>query len=565
MKIKALILVIWLTFISAQNLKDFNVGLDNFGFSSIPSDLILKDIDNNGTTDIVTFGSCTDYNTMENYKGVLIWYSDGFGNWKFESIEDNSEIIGVHVGEFDGDEVKDIIVLQKIDNNLGMHLLKGTGNSFSRTNYSEIDLQLSGEVKLKDGDFDSDGDYDLVIQDKDNILVYENRNGHFSKAWGVNGRFSGNLEVIDMNLDGHLDILSVNNGFVSYLYDEDFYFIKKQLNSDVTNFKLNPSKNRIITQSSENNRLNIYTLDNYDFKQNIDGDVTYFSIGDVVNSTVPEVLTYNDKLLKIFTKDEDEKHNLLDTYEINSLKGAIFKTGGDVNFDGKDDLFIFTKQTKGQFVTIETNVISCISFENRDRGLSIDIEYPNGSEVFKDGVRTKVSYKSSVPSYILNKHVNLYLYEESSSSEPILLAEKLSPSGIFDWKIDIGETSNNYKIKAELVTPSDTLITFSQSTFSVEAANEEVVETTNDVHTNKDFIVKANERGISFNLDEPRFVTLKIYNLRGQLIDIPVSNLLSAGDQFISWKTERLSRGAYIYNLYVDKKQFSGKFVHFGE
>ncbi|UCC78604.1 MAG: T9SS type A sorting domain-containing protein, partial [Candidatus Zixiibacteriota bacterium] len=69
--------------------------------------------------------------------------------------------------------------------------------------------------------------------------------------------------------------------------------------------------------------------------------------------------------------------------------------------------------------------------------------------------------------------------------------------------------------------------------------------------------------GTAFSFDLPRDcnVTLKVFNLLGQLVDQPVNDYLEAGTHTIAWNPKNLSSGTYFYRLqagtYIDIRKMT--------
>ncbi len=57
---------------------------------------------------------------------------------------------------------------------------------------------------------------------------------------------------------------------------------------------------------------------------------------------------------------------------------------------------------------------------------------------------------------------------------------------------------------------------------------------------------------ILYGIPKSSFVTLKIYDILGRLIDTPVNQFMPAGSYSIDWNAENLTSGVYFYKLYVD-------------
>ena len=56
---------------------------------------------------------------------------------------------------------------------------------------------------------------------------------------------------------------------------------------------------------------------------------------------------------------------------------------------------------------------------------------------------------------------------------------------------------------------------------------------------------------IKFKIEKPDYITLKIYNLLGQEIEILISQYLTLGDYKIKWEPKDLSTGVYFYQLKI--------------
>ena len=54
---------------------------------------------------------------------------------------------------------------------------------------------------------------------------------------------------------------------------------------------------------------------------------------------------------------------------------------------------------------------------------------------------------------------------------------------------------------------------------------------------------------ISYDLPESGFITLSVYNLRGQLIEILISEFKSAGKHTVEWNAGQLNSGVYLYKI----------------
>ncbi|MCF7913394.1 MAG: T9SS type A sorting domain-containing protein [Candidatus Cloacimonetes bacterium] len=74
------------------------------------------------------------------------------------------------------------------------------------------------------------------------------------------------------------------------------------------------------------------------------------------------------------------------------------------------------------------------------------------------------------------------------------------------------------------------------------------------------------ETHLNFHLNEPEFVDLQIYNLKGQLIKVLCSKSLPAGEHYFSWngsnsKDQKVASGIYLAILSAGNKQSATKLV----
>ncbi len=69
------------------------------------------------------------------------------------------------------------------------------------------------------------------------------------------------------------------------------------------------------------------------------------------------------------------------------------------------------------------------------------------------------------------------------------------------------------------------------------------------------------ETTIAFTLYDRSDVSVKIYSLTGELVDIVASGLRNAGRQEIKWKPQGLSSGVYVYVIEANGLRKSGKML----
>jgi FG-GAP repeat. len=191
---------------------------------------VSHDYDNDGHIDIIIINSL----------GIKIYKNNGFAEFV-----DMSKSSGIYInnypnnlGFFDYD----------LEGDLDMYISSNGNNQLFRNNsdgtFTDIstdsDVMANGENTLNQvfGDFDDDGDVDMIVLNENNSIVYYDniRQGYFrdlTKNSGLshNGKPSS-INVADYNNDGYLDIyisdlegshsLYKNNGEGRFIYDSKF-------------------------------------------------------------------------------------------------------------------------------------------------------------------------------------------------------------------------------------------------------------------------------------------------------------------------------------------------------
>ena len=66
---------------------------------------------------------------------------------------------------------------------------------------------------------------------------------------------------------------------------------------------------------------------------------------------------------------------------------------------------------------------------------------------------------------------------------------------------------------------------------------------------------------IEFGIPESNFVTLTIYNMLGEQLEVLVNEALSAGDYKANWIAEELPSGIYVYKLVTGNYMESKKMI----
>ena len=153
--------------------------------ATVPS---INDSDCNGIADV--YGTC-----------------DGSETFSVQSVASGREVQGGVIADVDGDGHEDALFNEQLDNKLQIYWGDGTGN-FSSSNRTSLSIGRSGGPGAV-GDFDNDGDNDIVwgLQDSSTMKrVFNNGNRSFSIQSSSESQGPRNMELIDVNGDGNLDV-----------------------------------------------------------------------------------------------------------------------------------------------------------------------------------------------------------------------------------------------------------------------------------------------------------------------------------------------------------------------
>jgi flagellin len=179
------------------------------------TDLELADFNNDGRLDIVTVNGDND--------NVIAYLNDGDGTFTDIGVVDpgfgNSELI---VGDFNNDGHQDIFLGGNSGGEIGKYYGNGSGTFTFSSSFDG--LSTAGTFGLASADMDNDGDLDLVSVDiytsnSQVRVALNNGAGVFTVSattYSV-GSFTRDIEVMDLNDDGRMDIVTLNSSSLSIL------------------------------------------------------------------------------------------------------------------------------------------------------------------------------------------------------------------------------------------------------------------------------------------------------------------------------------------------------------
>ena len=181
--------------------------------------LSIGDFNGDGKLDLAATNPSTDQ--------VSVLIGNGNGTFQapvpYSTGPSGSHPIAVAAADFDGDGVLDLAITNLNSNTVAILLGNGNGTFKPEVSYPAINGSLSGPSAIITGDFDGDGNVDLVITDQgDNSVSILVGNGHgtFQGPQEINvGTFAAGVAAGDFNGDGRLDVAVVNttDGTVSIM------------------------------------------------------------------------------------------------------------------------------------------------------------------------------------------------------------------------------------------------------------------------------------------------------------------------------------------------------------
>jgi hypothetical protein len=180
------------------------------GFTSIFR-MRVGDIDRNGRLDIAAVG-----NPPGGPKLYLLWQND-VGGWRFETMSMATWAYAFELADVNRDGALDVVTIQ---GNPGL-LSVMRGNGAGRFAPAQ-EQPLQGYGGLFDvGDLDHDGILDMAMANNATVAVFAgigdgtfgapaefSVSAHPSRAW------AGDVHIVDMNLDGHLDVFAANGALL---------------------------------------------------------------------------------------------------------------------------------------------------------------------------------------------------------------------------------------------------------------------------------------------------------------------------------------------------------------
>lgn len=192
----------------------------SFDVQARPSSVAVADVNGDHHPDLVVSNWFSD--------SVTVLLGDGHGgvstSWSYSAVQDP---LWIASGDFNGDGKPDFVAvggaMPGAANNVGIALGNGDGTLHDAFAYQyQLNGTLGGSVGLVAGDFNGDGQSDIVAADAGNRVTSLLNAGHFvfnvvQPANTVSSISTEGLVAADMNGDGNLDVLASDTNTISTL------------------------------------------------------------------------------------------------------------------------------------------------------------------------------------------------------------------------------------------------------------------------------------------------------------------------------------------------------------
>lgn len=445
------------------NLFDINAGITGMEFSSID----WADYNNDGKLDFIVTG-----NTTDPYKGVTRLYRNE-GNDKFTEVD--SDFAGVMEGS----------------------------SSW--------------------GDFDNDGDQDLLLCGLDFIKIYENSNGNFKEVINIKGKYNKG-EWGDFNNDGLLDFCVISTE--TYVNDQNNGYLK-------------------VFRNNGNKTFSEYTIASsvpYLYHAHWYSSLRYIYCRDYDNDGDLDIILPAENI--VFKNNSDFNFQKLSMPS--PLSFADFDNDSDLDVMGTSGILrnntVFNESfnPKGKL----NPPINLSAQVQKDRSVKLSWSSPDEKDTsrkFSYNLRIgKISggidILSPMSNLVTGKRLKLAIGNAGFNTFKTI---NNLPEGTYYWNVQSVDNNFNASVFAK-----EQKFTVSNNTNEIPARFLLFQNYPNPFNA---------QTTISYDLPADQFVTVKIYDITGSEIRTLVKKFEKAGSYTINFNTGSLPSGVYFCRIISEK------------
>ncbi len=552
-----------------------NAGLTACTFEGGPTEIELGDVDGDGDLDIVSIG---DHGSpgIGTEAGVMVWKNNGTGTvWSY-SKSGNFGYGGIALGDVNNDGKMDIGYGMHHNNSatdFGDQLTEvalgnGTGSSNSWTPYDD-GLATMGEdwgtFGVDFADVNNDGRLDIASNafgGSSGIHVYKNDGGgHWTMTFGLLGGNSGKwTQFGDFDNDGDPDVLFANehgviwenNGAGSFTLMDNGWTGHYVSDFDVEDVNNDGAKD--IATASYNADAKVWYYDRSLAK--------WISISNGLLSTgcmgiqlddmdmdgFIDAVIWKAGVIEIYKGDGAGNWVLGGSVQIPENELASFRTG-DLDMDGFPDIIFMAKVYA--WPSSGVNFLRVYLHNVNNPALNINPVNPKGFECFAPQSIQFLKWYSSVPAGP-KATVTIEISTNGNSGPWTVVASNMPNSGNYQWKVPNVSSSNCF-LKFIITNGSNTQTVTTASAFGIgnctpaTGLEENLSSNGFDVYPNP--II---DQGYAhFELLNKAEVRMNITDILGNLVLSLVNETLPPGIYNPEIHAEKLNPGVYFCNLTV--------------
>lgn len=556
--IPAAILIAATTANAQLNYTQVTTGLNAVSFEGGDSEVELGDIDGDGDLDIVSIGDHGSPNVNVTEAGIMVWKNNGTGTaWSFSKYG-NLGYGGVALGDVNDDGKMDVAMGMHHNyatSGLGSQMLEvalGDGSGSNWTQYSNGLLGNGnwGMFAPDFGDVNNDGKLDIVCTPfsyDDGLRVYTNSgsNNWVSKQAMATGNIVNyNCKLGDFDNDGNLDLMVACQAGSAMRGNGQgtFSSMKTGLPNDWTmkfaigDLDNNGSKDLAIVSSGAITTYK-YSGGSWQTFGNTNlpaSGAKYVALADMDMDGFCDLLAFMGTGIEIYKGDGTGNWTLNGNIPltISYVRGLAIN---DLDHDGFSDIVYFGSSGGSNSLKVFLHNID-------NPSLNVLPEFPKGNECLKPGSVHFAKWLASVPSG--SNATMMIEFSSTGNGGPWTTVAASAPnSGVFQWVVP-NVTSPNCHLRYTVTQGSNSQSVVTNA-FGVGSC---LAISTNDITTQiQDLHVYPNPVGgndmLHVTLPSSEQATISLLDIFGRVI---ASYQVDAGlDQF-EFATKQISQGLYI-------------------